>query len=141
MFFLTLCKRKKAEGTLPVDVESKINYSEQTDIKNYIIWDIIGYLEANFRKKLSLGFVAEEHYVSASYLSRLFEKETNMNSVEYLTMIRIDYAKKMLQTSQLKIYEIASLSGFTDVNYFTKVFKRVIGSTPLEYRNNCGYFD
>ncbi|NLN50893.1 MAG: beta-N-acetylhexosaminidase [Acholeplasmataceae bacterium] len=138
---IQVLRGKKAEGILPVDVETKINYGEQTDIKNYIIRDVIGYLEANFRKKLSLGFVAEEHYVSASHLSRLFKKETNMNFVEYLTMIRIDYAKKMLQTSQLKIYEVASLSGFTDVNYFTKVFKRIIGSTPLEYRNNYGYFD
>jgi len=79
--------------------------------------------------------VAEAVLVSSSYLSLIFKQETGVNFSNYLSNYRIEQAKKMLISSNKKIYEIANDVGFSSPYYFSKVFKEVNGLTCKEYKD------
>ncbi len=101
----------------------------------YIVSRALEYMKANFHRDLSLKTIADEVYVSTWYLSKLLKKETGDNFINILNEMRVEKAKKLLRDPKFKIYEIAGEVGFTDVPYFTKIFKKVTGFTPMEYKN------
>ncbi|MBI9108984.1 MAG: response regulator [Spirochaetales bacterium] len=82
----------------------------------------------------SLNDVCDELYLSTSQFSMLFKEGTGQTFVEYLTAQRIEEAKKLLKTTDLKGYEIAEKTGFADPRYFSIVFKKITGLTAMEYR-------
>ena len=82
----------------------------------------------------SLNDICEELYLSTSQFSILFKEWTGQTFVEYLTAHRIEEAKKLLKSTDLKGYEIAERTGFSDPRYFTIVFKKNTGLTAMEYR-------
>ncbi|WP_367925245.1 helix-turn-helix transcriptional regulator [uncultured Ruthenibacterium sp.] len=85
--------------------------------------------------ELSLKKISEHLGVNASYLSQHFNKEVGRSLPEYITDKRISQAKQLLSSdTNLSVNQIASATGFTDVNYFTKVFKRYTGYTPTSFR-------
>lgn len=96
------------------------------------------YLDANFPDpKLSLTQVCRALAVSKSYFSPLFKSHTGMTFVEYLTALRIDRAKELLSTTDMKSYEIAARIGFTDAHYFSLTFRKQTGASPSEYRESA----
>nr|WP_285852308.1 AraC family transcriptional regulator [Robertmurraya korlensis] len=99
-----------------------------------IIEDIEAYLQANFDRDVKLQEISEHFYISREYISRKFKQEFNVNISDYIVNIRMKKAKSLLKNSQLKIYEIANMIGYQDDKYFRKVFKKVVGITPNEYR-------
>jgi two-component system, response regulator YesN len=99
-----------------------------------IICDIEKYLQANFDREVKLQEISDHFYISREYISRKFKQEFNVNISDYIVKIRMDKAKSLLKNSQLKIYEIANMIGYQDDKYFRKVFKKVVGVTPNEYR-------
>jgi len=72
--------------------------------------------------------------INSSYLSRLFKKETGRNLTEYINLCRVDKSKHMLRDSNKLIYQIAEESGFSSVEHFTRMFKRIVGKSPSEFR-------
>lgn len=92
------------------------------------------YIREHYTENLSLSQVAEKLGVSNGYLSTLLNQNMGCGFVDYLNQIRIDRACCYLRQSYLKNYEIAYKVGFQDEKYFSKVFKKVIGMTPKEYR-------
>lgn len=93
------------------------------------------YMEEHyFEHDLSLEKIAEAVQVNSSYLSRAFKKKYHVNFSEYLKSIRIEHAKRLLETSNRKTYEIADQIGYDDAHYFGQVFKKKTGMSPLEYR-------
>lgn len=101
-----------------------------------IIYDIEKYLQANFNRDVKLQEISEHFYISREYISRKFKQEFNVNISDYIVKIRMNKAKSLLKNSQLKIYDIANMIGYQDDKYFRKVFKKVEGITPNEYRAN-----
>ncbi|PLS03202.1 response regulator transcription factor [Neobacillus cucumis] len=99
-----------------------------------VIYEIEKYLEANFDRDVKLQEISEHFYISREYISRKFKQEFNVNISDYIVNIRIERAKALLKNSELKIYEIANMIGYQDDKYFRKVFKKVEGVTPNEYR-------
>lgn len=97
---------------------------------------MINYVNFNLNDpELSLKKISEHLGVNASYLSQHFNKEVGCSLPEYITDKRISQAKQLLSgNSNLSINQIASATGFTDVNYFTKVFKKQMGCTPTMFR-------
>lgn len=83
---------------------------------------------------LSLKTEAALLNVNPSYLSTLFKKETGYTLTEYVNRKRIDHAIFLLNSTDMQVQTIASYCGIPDVNYFTKMFKKMIGKTPKEYR-------
>lgn len=93
------------------------------------------YIRVNYNSELSLTSVAEYLHINHSYLSYLFKNITGKNFQKYINDIRIEEACKLLLTKNLKITEVASLTGFGSAKYFISVFKKSKAITPQEWRN------
>ncbi|MFW5996257.1 MAG: response regulator transcription factor [Halanaerobiaceae bacterium] len=93
------------------------------------------YIEKNYHRNISLDDIAEHAAISPNYLSKLFKEKMEINIVDYLTNVRIDQAKNLLETTSLPIKQIAYRVGYNDPNYFSKVFKKTTSLTPTNYRN------
>ena len=94
----------------------------------------IRYIEQNYHMDLTLDMVAQELFISSFYLSHLFSKELGVTFLEYLTDVRIQKAKDLIETGNYKVYEIAQKVGYSNENYFSYVFKKVSGYSPSEYK-------
>ena len=94
------------------------------------------YINENFRRDISLDDVSREVDISPYYFSKLFKQETGKNFIEYLTEIRLRSARELLQNSQYSIKEICAQSGYSDPNYFSRIFKKYEGVTPSEFRDH-----
>lgn len=93
------------------------------------------YINENYHEPISLNMIAENIYLSPSYISDLFKKQTGENITDYLAKVRIEKAKILLKDLQIKSYEIGEMVGYKDPAYFSKVFKKVVGVSPNEYRS------
>lgn len=98
------------------------------------IADVIAYIHAHYAEDITLSDAADGVYLNAAYLSRLFKKETGKTFSDYLTEVRIEAAMRLIESSNLFIYEIARQSGYRNLKYFYKVFKKVKGYSPNELR-------
>ena len=92
-------------------------------------------ISLNYMKKLSLDSVAEQVGMSPSYFSFIFSKETGQTFVAYLTDVRIEKAKELLESSSMKTSEIGFEVGYKEPHYFCSVFKKSVGCSPKEYRS------
>lgn len=92
------------------------------------------YIEENFRMRLSLKDLAEMAGLSTSYFSYLFHKETGLTVSAYIEKKRIGFAKEQLLVTSFSIKEIASMTGFDDQNYFSRLFKKHTALSPVQYR-------
>lgn len=109
--------------------------TEERSAASPLIQCAIQYIQENCTKRISLNSVAERLNISPAYFSRLFRQETGINYSAYLTRCRIEYAKTLLADPKLKIYEIAEVAGFKDVQYFNRVFRTITGASPNAYRH------
>lgn len=96
----------------------------------------IEYIEENFKSEISLDDVAKYINLTPSYVSKLFKKKLGVNFKRYLTEIKMTEAKRMLKEENVNINEISFSIGYNEPNYFCKVFKKVEGLTPTQYRQN-----
>ena len=103
-------------------------------ISNYTINRTLEYVETHFKEGITLEKTAEVLNITPEYLSTLFKREMGMNFSVFLKEFRMKQAKRLLKSTNLKIYEIAQECGYSNSNYFTKVFKEVTGISPAEYR-------
>lgn len=118
-------------------VESLNRYDlKSADIENGKFLKMINYLLNNIDLKAKLGDVAKEFKLNASYCSTLFHKYYNCGFSEFMINIRMKNALKMLEESDLSIEEIAKKCGYDDYYYFHKVFKKIVGITPGQYRKS-----
>lgn len=95
------------------------------------------YLELNRDKDITSEDICRHIGCSRSLVSHQFKARTGMGIREYLTMLRLEDAKILLENSNLTITEIAFTVGFGSSNYFTNVFKKDTGMAPGEYRKRC----
>ena len=111
-------------------------------MKNYslLVQKVITIIDSDLTADLSLHRQAEMLSVNASYLSTLFKKETGMTLTEYVAKKRVDHAAFLLASTNMQIQNIAQHCGIFDVNYFTKIFKKIKGKTPKKYREDATKF-
>lgn len=101
-----------------------------------MIRKLMEYIDTNPDGDLRLQVLAEYCGIHATYLSQLFKAETNCNLSDYITQARLNRAKQLLSTTNLKIYDVAHLSGYQSPKHFMLVFKQHLGMTPSEYREH-----
>lgn len=99
-----------------------------------IIFSIKRYVDQNYAEELSLESLAAQVHLSPSYLSKLFKREIGQNLSVYILSVRIEHAKLLLRSTNMKTYEIAEAVGIGDPVYFSKLFKKTVGCKPKEYR-------
>ena len=97
------------------------------------IYEISKYIRKNYSKDLSLSSLRKIFAISESHLSRSFKSVTNMGINEYITYVRLTNAEKLLKEKDLPITDVAGKCGFNDSNYFSTVFKKAKGTTPLKF--------
>jgi two-component system response regulator YesN len=94
-------------------------------------------IDLEYDQELSLQKIADKVFLTTSYLSKLFKQETGETITEYITTVRLNKAKQLLKSKMdLKTYEVGELVGYGDPAYFNKLFKKVVGVTPKEYRDH-----
>lgn len=94
---------------------------------------VLDYIHKHYSEDIGAQQIAEHIGISRDHLRHLFKEETGQTVLDALTSIRIDHAKRMLDEGKLKIYEIAEFAGYRNSQYFSQVFRKVTGTTPLEY--------
>lgn len=129
--FIQVMETKKAYGKLPVKLSSQRDSSNK---QSHLMEDILYYLEENYNKKLSLEEVGEEFFISGGHLSYLFKTKMNTTFLKYLNQLRVNKAKDLLNETHYRVNEIGILCGFKDHNYFTRLFKGIVGLTPTVFR-------
>ena len=103
-----------------------------------VVYKVIEFIKENYHRHIPLDEIAEITYMSKTYLSTLFKKETGYSISEYINGIRVERAMTLLIDSDIQIVDIARMCGFEDQSYFTKVFRKITGSTPKKYRESRG---
>lgn len=101
-----------------------------------LLQKVINYIDMNITEPLSLNTLSTLFSVNSSYLSTLFKKEMGITLTEFIHYQKIQYAIKLLNKTDLQIQNIAAQIGINDVNYFIKMFKKINGMTPKEYRDS-----
>ncbi|AOZ90803.1 helix-turn-helix domain-containing protein [Paenibacillus crassostreae] len=91
-------------------------------------------IHRDYAEGISLLSIANQINVNPSYLSRVFKQEKGENFVSYLTRVRMERAKSFLESRKYKVSEVADRVGYHNYPYFSKIFKKVVGINPEEYR-------
>ena len=115
-----------------------IRYSFEADgKKSQVFWNNVrDYVEDNYTKRIMVSDVASTLYMNKHYFERLFKKVVGKTFFTYLHEFRIRRAQILMLTTDMKIIEVAVNSGFSNLKSFNKLFKRVTGCTPSEYRKS-----
>ena len=92
------------------------------------------YVDGNYSENITLTSISKDFGISSGYLSVLFNDYIGQNFIDYLTNLRIQSAKNLLKSTDLKIYEIADRVGYRDAYYFSTAFKKIVGINPTDYR-------
>ena len=103
---------------------------------NILIDKIVDYLEKNYAQEITLDTLAKRFYISKYEISRMFTKNVGISFIEYLTRVRIENSKKLLLDTSLSITQISELAGFNSSSNFARVFKKITGVAPVQYRKN-----
>ncbi|WHY68101.1 response regulator [Neobacillus sp. SuZ13] len=109
--------------------ENHVSYNEK------LIIDLKSFINANFKDPIVLDDLGKLFHKNPAYLCSLFSKAVGSTIFEYITKVRLNNAKKMLRTSNLKVSEICKQVGYENQKYFNQVFKKHIGTTPSLYRS------
>ncbi|OUS78538.1 hypothetical protein B1748_00210 [Paenibacillus sp. MY03] len=103
--------------------------------RNDLIDQSLVFIQTNYmRSDLSLNLLASEFGLSVPYLSKLFKEKAEINFIDYVMEIRLSKAKELLSATDGKVRDIAEQVGYTNVNSFVRIFKKLTGRTPSEYR-------
>lgn len=97
--------------------------------------DIVAFVDEHYMEELSLDKLSNRFFLSREHISRRFKQEMGMTLSCYVMQLRINQAKRWLSETDEKMYSIALKLGYQDENYFSRLFKKNVGMTPLEYRN------
>lgn len=120
---------------LSIELTSEVrNYLLKVKCESPLIKRVCEYLFVHYSQNIALESLSERFKISPYYMAHLFKKETGKTIREFLESIRLMRAEEMLKDNYLSISEIANLVGYSDNNYFSKVFKKQYRMTPSEYR-------
>lgn len=115
---------------------SEILKSKSIYASNDVIEKMQIYAKRNYYKNLNVEFLSSLFYMNRSYCSHLFKEKTGINFVDFVNQIRIEKAKELLKNTDKKMYQVSKAVGYDNVKYFFRIFKKLEGITPEQYRKN-----
>ena len=125
----------KLNDLLTLLMESSWHRGAHTNApKKMEISQVKSFLDEHYKEKLSLESVASHFFIDKHYLARLFKEQYGVTLVTYLQQVRITHAKRMLRFTDKSIEEIGLECGIGELNYFSRVFKKLEGVSPSEFR-------
>lgn len=117
------------DQTQPVEITSGCSFDSTN--KQYVVEQIVNYMEEHYQEKISLDQIAENMYLSPFYISKIFKSETGDAPIRHLINIRLEHAMDLLQNGWSRsIQEISAQVGYDDVYHFSKLFKKKYGISP-----------
>jgi len=128
---------KEALGNQFLHIISGLSDEIQAQIRSEIdgiIPRVLKYLNNNYHREITLADAAKSVNISYYYFSKIFKDEVGKNFSDYLTELRIEKSMKFLENSRISIKEVCQKIGYNDPNYYCKIFKKITGMTPTEYR-------
>ena len=127
--------RNRMESILLMLSENFHQYSSSN--KEKVVRDINQIIDEEYQNpQMSLTYISSRIKKSEAYISSLYKAETGQTILSRITQLRLDQAKKLLRSTTMKTYRIAEQVGYTDCSYFSKLFRKTTGMTPLEFRSN-----
>ena len=105
-----------------------------TSGKNTVEKEMVSYIQQNFTGKILLKEFGEQFHLSEKYISRYFKEHFHITISQYVTYLRLEHAKQLLQDTDIPVTEVAMQSGYQNVSYFIRSFKKTYGVSPLKYR-------
>ncbi len=133
-----MINKAKEQMNHPIELtnnKDQLSEHDENDASSFVVKKAIEYMEEHYEEKLMLSEVAEHIFVSQWHLSKLLNKFCGKNFSEILNTIRIDRAKELLGNPEYRISDLTEMVGFSDVAHFSRVFKKMEGISPNEYRN------
>ena len=133
----TISNYKEAEAYLERGLEGAIALRDSNSVKKYsvILKKVMAYIDENFDKEdMSLNTVASIANISPNHFSTIFSSEVGVTFIEYLISKRMERARELLMTTNMRSSEIAYKVGYKDPHYFSYMFKKTQGMTTREYR-------
>lgn len=116
--------------------QKKRHLQDYTDIGKGIFGKVLAEINKNFEDKISIEDLAKQFNISSRYIRKEFQKRLGVSATEYIMQLRINKARDLLWKTKQSITDIALSSGFGSSQYFCRAFKKIIGKTPQEYRND-----
>ena len=107
------------------------------NVSHLTVRKAIALIREYYKDGITLDEISRRLRVTPEYLGTLFHREVGTSFSTYIRNVRMDKARELLCGTQLKLYEIAEKTGYSDPKYFSKVFREVTGLTPAEYRKNA----
>lgn len=128
LLFLLLGRLVNANMYIRNEISPRQEETEQ------LLKAIVSYIGSRFSYELTLSDISREFNMSTKYFCRFFKNNFHKTFIEYLNLVRIENAMKLLSGEDISVTEAALSSGFSNMSYFTKVFKEKVGQTPSEYK-------
>ena len=142
-------KKEESQSKITVQIKTKIILLQfilelwkkgfivenDTGGKNTVEKEMVSYIQQNFTGKILLKEFGEQFHLSEKYISRYFKEHFHITISQYVTYLRLEHAKQLLQDTDIPVTEVAMQSGYQNVSYFIRSFKKTYGMSPLKYRN------
>ena len=107
-----------------------------TSGRNTVEKEMGSYIQQNFTGKISLREFGEQFHLSEKYISRYFKEHFHITLSQYVTYLRLEHAKQLLQDTDIPVTDVAMQSGYQNVSYFIRSFQKAYAVSPLKYRKN-----
>ena len=104
--------------------------------RNTVEKEMVSYIQQNYMGKILLREFGEQFHLSEKYISRYFKEHFHITLLQYVTYLRLEHAKQMLQETDISVTEVAMQSGYQNISYFIRSFKKTYGVSPLKYRKS-----
>lgn len=131
-----LSSLESTEAQLAHMVRRSCAYLEDMRQENILVERVKAYIDQHLTEDLSRDLLAGVVFLNPNYLSRLFHQETGSSLVDYITQRRVAQVKHLLRTTSLSVTEAAGQLGYTNMPYFSRVFKKEAGCSPVEFRRS-----
>ena len=143
-----MAKKEESESKIATQVRTKIILLQfilemwkkgfvienDTNGRNTVEKEMVSYIQQNFTGKISLREFGEQFHLSEKYISRYFKEHFYITLSQYVTYLRLEHAKQLLQDTDIPVTDVAMQSGYQNVSYFIRSFKKTYGVSPLKYR-------
>jgi YesN/AraC family two-component response regulator len=107
--------------------------SEKEESPSFIVRRVRAYIHKHLQDDLQLKTLTQAFNISGDYLRKIFKNEMGTTLSEYITHVRMEEARRLLQTGEFKVYEIAEKVGYHSTHYFSQSFHKAMGCYPTEY--------
>ena len=145
-----MAKKEESESKIATQVRTKIILLQfilemwkkgfvienDTSGRNIVEKEMVSYIQQNFTGKISLREFGEQFHLSEKYISRYFKEHFHITLSQYVTYLRLEHAKQLLQDTDIPVTDVAMQSGYQNVSYFIRSFQKAYAVSPLKYRKN-----